>query len=232
MKIKHKSFPFKLELKDDAARSVEGWASTFGNKDSYDDIIVPGAFVNSIKARLPKMLYQHNSDQPIGVWTAASETQYGLYVKGELLDTMLGNDVYKMLKAGAISDMSIGYSTLDSDYDPKTNVRTLKEIDLWEVSLVTFPANDKANITMVKSVSDDIDAATDLLEQAIALCQAYTAGSMEPTPEAFGTVMQLMEQSLGILGDPDEDEEGGSEELCSELLPLLVLIHVFSFERV
>ncbi len=205
MKLKHKSFPFRIEAKDDAARSVEGWASTFGNKDSYDDIVMAGAFSDSIAQRIPKMLWQHDTAQPVGVWTDAKETDMGLYVKGELLDTTLGNDVYKMLKAGAITDMSIGYTTVDSVYDAKANARLLKKLDLWEVSLVTFPANDKANITMVKAALEDIDMASDMLDQVLGICDAYT--DMQPTSETMATVAQMIRQAQSLLEEPDQDDE-------------------------
>ncbi|CAN5261989.1 HK97 family phage prohead protease [soil metagenome] len=136
---------------DDAARTIEGWASTFGNVDSDDDVIVQGAFTKSLNAQMPKMLWQHNQTQPIGVWHTAQETDQGLFMKGEILPTTLGNDVYTLAKAGAIDSMSIGYGTKDFSMDRSTGVRTLKQVDLWEVSLVTFPANDQALITGVKS---------------------------------------------------------------------------------
>jgi uncharacterized protein len=208
MKMKHKSFPLRIEVKEDGdTRTVEGWASTFGNKDSYDDIVVRGAFVDSINERLPKMLWQHDSAQPCGVWTAAQETDKGLYVKGELLDTTLGNDIYKMLKAGAITDMSIGYSVKEATYDQPTGVRTLKKIDLWEVSLVTFPANDQANITIVKSAMEDIDAAADMLDQVVGMCDAYASGEMQPTPEMLVTIAQMLLQAQGLLEEPEGDDE-------------------------
>lgn len=205
MKMKHKSFHLTEIKTDDESRTVEGWASTFGNMDSYGDIVMPGAFVDSIKERMPKMLWQHDSAQPVGVWTGAAETAQGLYVKGSLLDTTLGNDVYKMLKAGAITDMSIGYATKEADYDHDTGVRKLKKVDLWEVSLVTFPANDKANITMVKAAMEEIDAATDLLDQVAGMCDAYASGEMNPTAEAMATVGQLVKQAQSLLEEPEDD---------------------------
>lgn len=206
MSMKHKSFHLSELKTDDESRTVEGWASTFGNKDSYDDIVMPGAFAESIRARMPKMLWQHDSDRPVGVWTAAAETVQGLYVKGTLLDTTLGADVYKMLKAGAITDMSIGYATKEATYDQATGVRMLKKLDLWEVSLVTFPANDRANITMVKAAMEDIDAAADLLDRVTGMCDAYAAGDMQPTAEAMATVAQLVRQAQAMLEEPDGDE--------------------------
>lgn len=140
---------------DEAARSIEGWASTFGNVDSDNDIIAPGAFVDSIKTQMPKMLWQHRTDQVIGVWNEANETPQGLYVKGTILDTTLGEDAYKLAKAGAIDSMSIGFSTQKYIVDRENNTRTIQAVKLWEVSLVTFPANEMARIMGVKSKPDN-----------------------------------------------------------------------------
>lgn len=159
---------FKLmEFKADAeARTVEGWASTFGNTDSYGDVIAPGAFMDSLKAKMPKMLWQHDSAQPIGVWTSAQETAQGLYVTGTLADTTLGNDVYKLAQMGAIDSMSIGFSIEQYSYDTNSTTRTIQKVDLWEVSLVTFPANDLAKITGVKSKPETIRQFEDFLREA------------------------------------------------------------------
>jgi HK97 family phage prohead protease len=146
-----KRFAFTELKADDTARTVEGFASVFGNVDSYDDIVMPGAFTKSLQARLPAMLWQHDSDQIPGLWTEATESATGLYVKGPILDTTLGNDVYKLAKAGAVTGMSIGYSPVKYSIDQDTGIRRLTEIDLWEVSLVTFPANDMARVTAVKA---------------------------------------------------------------------------------
>lgn len=151
MQLLRKSFALELKAAKDDSRTIEGWASTFGNVDSDDDIIAPGAFADSLKVKPPKMLWQHNSDQPIGVWTEAKETDAGLYVKGQILDTTLGEDAYKLAKAGAIDSMSIGFTTKTYTVDRENNTRLIQSVDLWEVSLVTFPANSMARITGVKS---------------------------------------------------------------------------------
>ena len=215
MKMKHKSFAIHdFKMVDEESRTVEGWASTFGGVDSYGDTIAPGAFADSIKARKPKMLWQHDSRQVIGVWESATETTQGLYVKGRILDTTLGDDAYKLAKAGAIDSMSIGYGVKDSTYDQKTGIRTLKKIDLWEVSLVTFPANSDATITHVKAALEEIDAAADLLDQACGMCDAYAGGDMEPTAEAFATVSQIVRQAQSLLEEPDsgDEDEGKSRD--------------------
>lgn len=152
---------YVLDLKavgDDG--TVEGYASVFGVRDSYDDVIAAGAFLASIKAHkaagtMPAMLWQHSADEPIGIWTEMVEDAKGLRIKGKLcLDTEKGKEAYALLKMGALNGLSIGFVSKQWAYDRETDVRTLTEIDLWEVSLVTFPANEKARITNVKSASE------------------------------------------------------------------------------
>lgn len=146
--------------------TIEGYASVFGVVDNWDDIIAPGAFSATIAEHkaagtMPAMLWQHEEDEPIGVWMDMAEDAKGLRVKGKLcLDTSCGKEAYALLKVGAISGLSVGFVTKAYTYDTETDIRTLTEIDLWEVSLVTFPANAKARVTNIKS-SDDIGAPKD-----------------------------------------------------------------------
>ena len=143
---------FALELKADAdSRTVEGLGSVFHNVDGGGDIVLPGAFTKSIQSRKPAMLWQHKSDQVIGVWDEVSETPEGLWVKGRILNTALGNDAYELARHGALKGMSIGYGTRDYEIDRKSGNRHLKELELYEVSLVTFPMNELAGITRVKN---------------------------------------------------------------------------------
>lgn len=152
---------FVLDLKatnDDG--SVEGYGSVFGVRDSYDDVIAAGAFQASLAAHkkagtMPAMLWQHDSDKPIGVWTEMVEDSKGLRIKGQLaLETTLGKEAHALLKMGALNGLSIGFVSKQWAYDRDTDIRTLTEIDLWEVSLVTFPANGSARVTNVKSVDE------------------------------------------------------------------------------
>lgn len=145
----------------------EGYGSVFGVKDSYGDIVVKGAFAASLndwnnKGRLPALLWQHQMDQPIGVFTDMYEDDQGLYVKGRLLieDDQLAKRAHAHMKAGSLTGMSIGYVLKDYEYDSGKDAFVLKEIQLWEVSLVTFPANDEARVAEVKSVlsSGDLPA--------------------------------------------------------------------------
>lgn len=140
--------------------SVEGYGSVFGVRDNYDDVIAPGAFSASLKAHkaegtMPAMLWQHDACEPIGVWTEMVEDSKGLRIKGKLaLDTVRGKEAHALLKLGALNGLSIGFMSKQWTYDRDTEVRTLTEIDLWEVSLVTFPANDKARVTNVKAADE------------------------------------------------------------------------------
>lgn len=140
--------------------TVEGYGSVFGHKDKYDDVIAAGAFAESLKSHkaegtMPAMLWQHDSSEPIGVWTDMVEDEKGLRIVGKLaLDTVRGKEAHALLKLGALNGLSIGFVSKQWAYDRDTEVRTLTEVDLWEVSLVTFPANGKARITNVKGAEE------------------------------------------------------------------------------
>lgn len=149
-----------LEVKmDDAeAGTIEGYGSVYGVEDKGGDIVAAGAFKSSVDGgRMPKMLWQHDPGTPIGVWDEMKEDQRGLVLKGRLnLDTTAGRDALGNLRMGSVDGLSIGYRTTDCDFDQNTGVRTIKEAELWEVSVVTFPMNNLAGVHSVKS-QDEID---------------------------------------------------------------------------
>lgn len=146
--------------------TVEGYGSVFDVRDNYDDVIAAGAFAVSLaghksEGTMPAMLWQHDASEPIGIWTEMVEDANGLRIKGKLaLDTTRGKEAHALLKMGALNGLSIGFMSKQWAYDRDTEVRTLTEIDLWEVSLVTFPANQKARITNVKA-ADELAAPKD-----------------------------------------------------------------------
>lgn len=160
MKTERLIVPFEIKALGDAAdpMSFEGYGSIFNVVDSYGDVVAPGAFRRTLKeskaaGRMPSLLWQHDPDDPCGVWLSMSEDEQGLFVRGKLSDTGCGRDAYTLLKDGALSGLSIGFSLYPNGYkvDEKTGIRTLTAIKLWEVSLVTFPANDPARVTAVKA---------------------------------------------------------------------------------
>lgn len=144
--------PFKVKaVNEDGLFS--GYGSVFGVVDSYQEVVAAGAFKESLDSRMPSLLWQHRSGEPIGVYTTVKEDNIGLHVEGKLaLKTSRGAEAYELLKMGAISGLSIGFVTREDSYDRVTGVRTLKKVDLWEVSLVTFPANDAARVASIKSI--------------------------------------------------------------------------------
>lgn len=153
----HKQIAFKAEaVKDDGTFS--GYGSVFGNVDSYREIVMPGAFKASLATLassgdpLPA-LWQHQSDKPIGGYTSLKEDDHGLYVEGFLLkdEVQLAKEAYALMKRRLVKGLSIGYYVVKSDFNEKTSVRSLTELDLREISPVTFPANDKAQVENVKS---------------------------------------------------------------------------------
>ncbi len=136
-----------------------GYGSVFGNKDSYGDIIIKGAFAKSLaswqaKGGFPAMLWQHDMHEPIGVYTKMEEDENGLYVEGRLLIDAdpLAKRAHAHMKAGSLSGLSIGFICDLMEYSGELDAYILKQIDLWEVSLVTFPANAEARVGNVKSI--------------------------------------------------------------------------------
>ncbi|MEX2520482.1 MAG: HK97 family phage prohead protease [Paracoccaceae bacterium] len=132
-----------LDRKASNGAEISGYASIFGAADHNGDIVAPGAFLASLRrleseGRTVKLLWQHDPAQPIGVWSRVAEDRVGLSVSGRLLtETTRGADAAALLAAGAIDGLSIGYRTIRAERAGAG--RRLVEIDLWEVSLVTFP---------------------------------------------------------------------------------------------
>lgn len=153
--IETKTTNLEIKLLDDGSRKVSGYGATYGNVDSYGDIIMPGAFAESLAERpFPMFLAQHDADDILGKYTLAREDERGLYLEGVFAKTPLGDEYYELVKMGAINSFSIGYNAIESERDEKGN-RLLKKLKLWEVSLVTFPANELATVTGVKALKID-----------------------------------------------------------------------------
>jgi len=152
---------------------IEGYASLFDQTDQGGDVVGKGAYAASLtklaaEGRRVKMLWQHDPAQPIGVWDELREDARGLYVKGRLLEgTQKGREAITLIEAGAIDGLSIGYRTVKAAKTERGE-RLLKELELWEVSLVTFPMlptarvaakddplSDALNLREVAAVFDD-----------------------------------------------------------------------------
>lgn len=160
--LEHKFQRFGDKLKITDTSLIEGYASLFGQADQGGDIVQKGAYAASIQAleaqgQRVKMLWQHDPNQPIGVWEIAREDARGLWVKGRLLDsTQKGREAAALIAAGAIDGLSIGFRTRKATKDDKGQ-RLLTELELWEVSLVTFPMLPSARVAQKRDapLADD-----------------------------------------------------------------------------
>ncbi len=229
MAIERASFglrEIKLAPPETEGMTFEGYGAVFGNVDSYGDVIQPGAFADTLAAaqktgNWPAMLLQHGGwgmgsedMMPIGIWTGLSEDGIGLKVQGKFADTVRGREAYALLKMDprpAIDGLSIGYIPKEwtQRSKPEEPRRTLKKVDLLEVSLVTFPANGKARVSAVKSleeISSLADAEAFLREvgglsksQAVGFIARVKAASDRGEPDAD---MAALLESLKKRGAP------------------------------
>ena len=143
---------------------IEGYASIFGVCDQSGDVVEKGAFKRSLAAlreagRSVKLLWQHDPSDPIGVWESVDEDSKGLRVRGRLLtEVRRGAEALSLVRAGAIDGLSIGYRAVKAVRDPETGGRRLTDIELWEVSLVTFPMlpEARAMASMVDETDEEI----------------------------------------------------------------------------
>lgn len=266
MLLEHKFFTIN-EFKADEAnpRSFTGYGSVFDTVDSYGDTIVKGAFKPSLKewkakGKLPKLLLQHggggwfsqNADDlvPIGKWDEMREDDHGLFVRGHLFDveTDRTKAVHIAMKEGELDGLSIGFKTRKWKYDEETEVRTLTEIELWECSIVTFPANDPARIESVRSAGEPLPTERDfeafLRDAGFSKrqAQAIVVDGFEHflreggfSAEEARSISRHGYRQVGrdatAPGDPEHDDVSGNRQVrrdakpsegpCADLLPLL-----------
>jgi len=160
MNLEHKFARAGEGLTLDQGHVISGYASVFDATDQGGDVVVAGAYAKSL-ARLAgtgrsiKMLWQHDPAQPIGIWDVVREDKHGLWVEGRLLtDVARGKEAAALIEAGAIDGLSIGYRTVRAAKNDKGQ-RLLSELELWEVSLVTFPMLPDARVAAKGDNPDD-----------------------------------------------------------------------------
>jgi hypothetical protein len=204
--LAHKSLDCGFQIKKLSEQGqFSGYGSVYDTLDDGGDIIQAGAFSDSLdewdsKGRMPAMLWQHNSREPMGAYTAIREDSKGLMVEGRLaLKTQRGAEAYELMQMGAISGLSIGYVVRDDSFDQKNGVRTIKRADLWEVSLVTFPMNDAARVSMVKGIGliHDLKSAERFLRDAGGLSRSEATAFV-------ARVKGLAQRESGADGDVQE----------------------------
>lgn len=160
VETKFAQMEIKVESASDEFLTVSGYGSVFGVTDQGGDVVEPGAFRESIASgAVPKMLWQHDPSQPIGVWDSVAEDARGLFMRGRISKrTVKGAEVCEMIQMGAIDGLSIGYAIKDNGSRLQDGRRFISDVELWETSVVTFPMNRSAGITEAKSADDMTEA--------------------------------------------------------------------------
>lgn len=209
------SFPFEIKSigeNESGEMSVRGLASTFGNIDLYGDVIVPGAFKKTLQekgAGKVKFLYQHNAYEPIGFIKSLTESEDGLEMEAIFLKgVQRAEESYLLAKAGALDSFSIGFRTIKSTKG-EDNLRYISEIDLWEVSLVTFPANPKALVDGVKA-----SQAQEFIEDKLGLSADEAKRALEILTSDPERTKQAL--SLGTKSEEEEDQADKPTEEAEE----------------
>ena len=193
---------------DEEKGHFEGYASVFGNRDLGNDVIAKGAFTKTLRnkpVKKIKLLYQHKTDMPIGVFESMKEDDHGLFVKGRIaLNSSLGRDAYELMKMGALDGMSIGFRANPKavHYDKRTKKRTIGEVDLMEISLVTFPMNPKAMVTQVKAEEISIREWENGLRDAFHLSRSEAKVAAKAVHQSF-----LDTKSSAMLEKVDTDDD-------------------------
>lgn len=204
-----KALPFEVKV-DTEKRILKGYASTFDNKDLVGDIVTKGAFKKTISERLDKVkaLWQHQPWQPIGKPTVMQEDSKGLYVEARISKTALGNDVIELVNDKVLDSFSIGYDVVKDDYDSQKGARYLKELKLYEFSVVTFPANELATVDGVKNLNmaqleDYLRNATELdVKSLLKAGRVLSSGNRQLLKNAIEALENLL-----AAAEPDESEK-------------------------
>ena len=191
-----KDFAFdSMDVKDEEQGIIEGYASTFGNVDSYGDTVARGAFKKTLIERMPKgipMLWQHDMRNPIGRILEAAEDRKGLRITGQFTrGVKQAEEAFLLFKARTLNSLSIGYSTVKQKTDEEENTRTLTELKLYEISPVTFPADEFAVVNTVKG-HEDID-----LDGMILAIERKTTLTPEQLKDAADRILALIEREPG-----------------------------------
>ena len=211
--MEYKSAAFELNREPDADGNFEGYASVFGIVDQGLDVVEQGAFTKSLGGRKVRMLWQHDPTKVIGVWDEIKEDHRGLFVRGRVLkDVALGAEALALLRAGAIDSMSIGYETKQAVNEGGGSVRKLLEIDLWEVSLVTFPMLPDAVVTDVKKIGNIREIETILRDAGVPNAFAKLVAAY-----GFDGATKRLDVQRDAGGDVDS---GDLKKLLNQITPL------------
>lgn len=205
-----------VEIKAAGDGRIEGYASRFNQTDKGGDMVMPGAFSASLaRAPRPKMLWQHDPAKPIGVWEDCAEDETGLHVRGRILDTVQkGREARALIEAGVIDGLSIGYRTVKSERRAD-GIRMLRELDIWEVSLVTFPMLPTARVDAMKAAQMSRREMEALLTQDAGLSRSVARalmdggmGAVKAMQDAGGNGLSELAQFMRELTGKRNDSNG------------------------
>ena len=214
--IEHKVVTFEIESLDAEGRTFEGYASIFDIEDLGGDVVHRGAFTKTLAERGNKvrLLWQHNPDEPLGKIMLLREDEKGLFVRAAISDTARGRDALALLKDGAIEAMSIGYDAVDFDFDqneegePRRNLRAVR---LWEISLVSFPMQEMAEVTALKQK----DTKSEPEHKAGRVLSKRNATRLM---NALDTIRAVLDDA-GLFEDDSEDEDDENSKQAAPIAP-------------
>jgi HK97 family phage prohead protease len=241
MTMKNKDFAFKVKLAtDDTPGTIEGYVSAYGVRDSMNEVVMPGAFADSLarqkrEGSYPLMLWQHDTYEPIGVWDDLADDGKGLWGKGRLLinaNVPTADKVYSLAKNDAVRGMSIGYREIDVEPGANGDPTKLIKLDLLEASIVSFPANRRAMIEAVKSEAEE--GAIKFWQRFQAMARKFRDGEPMPAKEyeeilreaGFPKSVAVQIASVGYVKSIRSDS--GGDEANSAIARMQAALKAFS----
>lgn len=217
-KTEYKTLTFKTEDFDEEQGIFSGYAAVFGNVDSGGDVIEPGAFTKTIAEgwERVKILALHNDCWlPVGRPLELREDSNGLFIKAKISDTSMGRDIKVLLKDGVLNELSIGYDPVVFDYESESGVRHLREVKLWEVSVVTWAMNPEAVITDYKQAEEVADRAVSIATDAIAEVKSgrkISAARLKALEDASASMKAATKALDGIIKEARATNEKPAEK--------------------
>jgi len=214
--MQHKAAAFEIKKEPDQDGAFEGYASVFGIVDQGMDVVERGAFGKSIgSGRKVKMLWQHDQQKVIGVWDEVKEDERGLFVSGRLLKGVAqAEEAMVLMRNGAIDSMSIGYRTIEAIPEGGGRIRKLMEVELHEISLVTFPMLPDAKVTAMKSVTTEREF------------EAFLRDAGYSRKEATAIALHGFKGLTGLRDAGSDDGDEGAKALLQSLEKLKGAFHV------
>lgn len=211
VKTEYKTLSFRTDEYDEESGIFSGYAAVYGNVDSGGDVIEPGAFTKTIAEgwERVKILALHNDCWlPIGRPLELREDSNGLFIKAKVSDTSMGRDIKVLLKDGVLNELSIGYDPVVFDYD-ENGIRHLREVKLWEVSVVTWAMNQEAVITDYKQLGEDADRATKLVADVAADIKAgrkISGARLKALQDAQASMKAAVKALDGIIAEVQDND--------------------------